>query len=731
MSGIKWIASTLATLAACLALTSIASAAVPTTIGIEGVVTSAGGGAAADGAYGVAFALYPQASGGTAVWSETGGQITVKSGSFTYALGAKAPLSAATLAAASDLYLGMSVGSDPELPRVPLRSDAYALVADTALKANGLECSGCIKAGALDSAILQPYAKTSDLSTYAKAADLTGLAKTADLAAYAKSSDLAAYAKSADLSAYAKSSDLSAYVKAASLATVAGTGKYSDLTGLPVLAAVGSACGSGLVVKGLKADGSMDCINPFDAAGPDTLSKLSMGLLSNKYAEVVPSAAAFDIKDNDPTGSSNGIIAVPDLGNAIDLTVSIELTTKDASGLILRLYDPNNTEYVLYNKTSTGTTLKLTLPTPDKLASGDLTTWVGKNPKGNWQLAVADTKANGGGIDGQVSKWSINVGIWSDKKVALGGNLVFTANSQACNAWQKGAVRWNDLVAGLQICDGSNWFPRLLGTTQTDPGLTCLDIKTQAPNAKSGTYWIDPDGSASTIAPFQVYCDQETGDGGWTLVAKVKGKDATMNRLNTAQWRTKTPIANQDCTTTKDENALCSAYDKVPFQDVMIRSLAKPNRNLAWRHRDTYASAWAVVNAGARVMTQNKLFGSVNTLDYNGDQFYFRDCGDLAYGWFTADWSQNYNGIAGHALVHGHSGGVVGASLFDPGAWANGKTYGPSSYSTVHCVTDFSLGSCYDNCNNGGNDTYSINAHWWGNGNEYTWDWNSHGLFVR
>ncbi len=713
-----------------------AHAAVPTTSAIEGVLLSSGGGAAADGNYSANIGIYAAETGGTAVWSESGAALNVKGGQFSYQLGSKTPLNATALSLAK-AWIGIQIGSDPELPRQPLSAAPYAL---RAAVAEALECSGCLKAGNLDAAVLQPYAKSADLSAYVKTTDLSG---------YAKTGDLAAYAKTSDLSSYAKTSDLADYVKAASLAKVAGTGSYADLLNKPTLSAVaasgsyadlsnkptlpqlGSACGTGLFLKGIKADGSYDCASVWSDIPSDALLQVSGGTLTNAFVESVPSAAPFDVKDADPTGSSTGVIIVPDLGAALDFQVDVEIATKDASGLVVKLYDPGSKEYILYDKSKTGTALTLAIKAADSLPQGNLKALIGSNLKGQWILAIADTKGTSGQIDGQVKSWGFKISLESDKKVATTGNLVLAANNIACSVYHKGAIRYNAAIAGIQVCDGSAWYPRALGANKSEPGLSCKDIKDQFPMAKSGTYWIDPDGAGSNAA-YAVYCDQESGGGGWTLIAKVKGNDKTMNRINTAQWRNKTPIAGQDCSTVKDENAICESYDKVAFTDVMIRSLAKASRNLAWGHRDSYKSAWDIVNAGNRVISTNRLFGSVGNLDYNGDPRYHRDCAGLSYGWFTGD--HNYNntpGIAGHNIAHGHSGGVVGASLFDWENWSSNKQYGVTDFLSTRCVTDFAVGGGYYDAKAADNDSYAINAHWWGNGNEYNWNWNAHGVFVR
>jgi len=46
---------------------------------------------------------------------------------------------------------------------------------------------------------------------------------------------------------------------------------------------------------------------------------------------------------------------------------------------------------------------------------------------------------------------------------------------------------------------------------------SCSSLLADYPELQSGSYWVDPDG-AGPVVPIEVFCDMETGGGGWTLV---------------------------------------------------------------------------------------------------------------------------------------------------------------------------------------------------------------------
>jgi uncharacterized protein YbdZ (MbtH family) len=239
---------------------------------------------------------------------------------------------------------------------------------------------------------------------------------------------------------------------------------------------------------------------------------------------------------------------------------------------------------------------------------------------------------------------------------------------------------------------------------------------------ESGSYdLLTVDGSGA----FSTYCDMTTLGGGWTMVAKVKGKDATLNRLNTAQWQSGVPLNQAGMFTLDDENAFGTAYSTVPFTDVMIRSISDADKRLSWRHPNEYSSMLSIAQACTSI-SDGVLLESDKTgpadLDFDNNANYKALCtssGMMKYGFFGYDYSYDVTDVVGCNVQYmGHSGGFIAVSSF---------TTSPAQTS---CVTDFGVGSGYYNMASG-DDTYAINAHWWGAGNSYSHDFNTHAVFVR
>ena len=396
-----------------------AAAVVPGQALIEGSLATAGGSPAADGNYGVKIGLYKDAQGGSALWAESA-SVEVKGGQFQHALGSAAPLGQPVLAAAA--YIGIAVGSDPELPRKPLHSVLYAARAGVA---ENIACSACIQTAHLDSQL------AADIKNTIKASDLSDVAKSGNYADLQGVPNLAAFAKTTDLK------------------KVALTGSYADLADKPALPKAGDVCGTNLVVKGLKADGSLDCTaGGGGSLPPDGIDDVSNQLIFNTFVDKKAGTADVQIPDFAGPGVSD-VVDFPDIGVTQKLWVEMDLSNSDMSSIKIELYGPSmSTPYLLYNGGKTGNALKAKFNDDTPLVSGAMDKdWVGKNIKGLWSITVRDLKDNTPqNIDGKFN-WSVNIQTLSNKKIQIKGDLI--VDGSVIVGGQNQAAKWPTYRYGL------------------------------------------------------------------------------------------------------------------------------------------------------------------------------------------------------------------------------------------------------------------------------------------
>ncbi|MFT5434510.1 MAG: hypothetical protein ACI9OJ_005223, partial [Myxococcota bacterium] len=147
--------------------------AIPPNIPVQGRLSSAAG-VGVDGTYELTVRLYASSDAVTAVYEETLSSVPVAAGHFHLSLGSVEDLDVSVFSTNSQLWVGVSVEDESELPRQPLGSVPYALAASVA---HAIQCTGCVSTLALDPTVLASYARTdspntfSDLQTFSSGAD--------------------------------------------------------------------------------------------------------------------------------------------------------------------------------------------------------------------------------------------------------------------------------------------------------------------------------------------------------------------------------------------------------------------------------------------------------------------------------------------------------------------------------------------------------------------------------
>jgi microcystin-dependent protein/subtilisin-like proprotein convertase family protein len=424
-----------------------ARAAVPEVVSFQGRLRDSGGEAVADGDYGVTFRIYDAQAAPTSIWDDTV-TVTTTDGFFSVLLGADTK--ALGLAFDVPYWLGVEVDSDGEMtPRFRLAAAPYAITAKHAETAGDAASLGGAQVGTADGDIVavQPSGTLPALD----GSFLTGVdADTVDgihASATAEADKLLALDTAAKLPADitgdadtvdgAHAADLAQAGHAHDADYVNATG--DTMVGALVVPADGLAAGtSQLVLAGGNVGiGTASPAELLHVAGDAEIdSTLTVRTMTGGSASVAfemdgattSAATPIGIPDADLNGVTD-TITLPDVGVVEAFAVSVHVTgSTDISELRIELTDPLSNVHVLHDSSGTGTELDTSYPTPTPQVSGDLSSWIGQNPSGDWTIKVIDQVPSGGGDDGEITAWSIGLDAPSLERVVVRNGHLYVAD---------------------------------------------------------------------------------------------------------------------------------------------------------------------------------------------------------------------------------------------------------------------------------------------------------------
>lgn len=119
------------------------SAAINQQINFQGKLTNPDGTNVTNGTYSIVFSIYSVSSGGSALWTETQGSVSITDGIFQVSLGSVSALPGSVDFNSASLFLGIKVGADAEMtPRVQFTATPYAFNSE---KLGGITSAGFVQ----------------------------------------------------------------------------------------------------------------------------------------------------------------------------------------------------------------------------------------------------------------------------------------------------------------------------------------------------------------------------------------------------------------------------------------------------------------------------------------------------------------------------------------------------------------------------------------------------------
>ena len=493
-----------------------ASAAVPGSVRVQGILLTQGGSPSV-GPVDLQVALYDTQVGGTALVTKTFLGTTLSGGTFDVVIDA---LPADLFETYGAVWLEAKVVGDSPLPRQRLLSVPYALESDHAAEAGAaldLLCAGCVgasdlAAGAVTSAALAPNAVgPAQVSfNYAASASKGGAATDLDCVGCVEAAEIAAGALG------------STHIQDGSVAPAdvgfnyaASTSKGGPATGL--------TC-AGCVTGGHVAANAALAGNP-------------------------SSEGSFAACTGGQTGC--GV----DVGT-VKLTDKKDgwLTLRAGTGLRIRDVADGAWRQIAFGS---GTVYGDLTISPGNLSVGGTTSLTGP-------VTVGTT----GSPAGLVVTGGVQIGADTGScSSAKAGTLRWNGSSGNLEVCDGSA--WTASIGGSGTPD--------LGQSPLNPGLTCTDIVLQGKSIGDGAYWIDPDGGNPSNS-YQAFCDMTTEGGGWTLVAYAGDNGAGFPRMDievgtySANFRTGKASRNAVAIAKQSAEAALAYHPQINFSGSLSQS---------------------------------------------------------------------------------------------------------------------------------------------------------------